>query len=284
MLYTIIMKHYLKQYTDRFTDFNNKSISDLILYSSGIEHCTPGYSYELNGKDYHVIHFVKDGSGTFTIEGQTYHVNSNQLFIIPAGYAFHYQSDYENPFKYSWFGFLGIKSNFIYQIAVRNQFVFDCHSAKEYEDIIREILEISDNSFSSFLKVNGLMYHLLGKLIDEIEILNYQSKQSLSSLAIHYMELHYHDSIQISDVAHFVGLHPNYFANLFKEEQGISPKQYLINLKVKKSKELLIQTQEPINIVASYVGFSDALSFSKFFKKYTGLSPTSFRKEFTHDA
>ncbi|MEY8463225.1 AraC family transcriptional regulator [Streptococcus merionis] len=273
----------MEQYTDRFTDFNNKSISDLILYSSGIEHCKPGYSYELHGKDYHVIHFVREGCGTFTIEGVTYHIRPNQLFIIPAGYAFHYQSDNENPFQYCWFGFLGIKSNFIYQVAVRNQFVFECRDVLEYETIIREILRISDNSFSSFLKVNGLMYNLLGKLVDEISILDFQSKQTISALATHYMELHYHEPIQISDIASFVGLHPNYLANIFKKEQGISPKQYLINLKIKKAKELLIQTADPINIVAGYVGFVDALSFSKFFKTYTNQSPTVYRKENSHD-
>lgn len=277
------MKHYLKQYTDRFTDFSNKSISDLILYSSGIEHCRPGHSYELRSRDYHVIHFVRKGCGTFTIEGQTYKIGPNQLFIIPAGYAFRYQSDFDDPFHYCWFGFLGIKSNFIYQAAVQNQFVFDCPNTNEYEEIIAEILRISDNSFSAFLKVNGLMYNLLGKLVEQFDIFDYRSQQSISSLAIHYMELYYHKPIQITDIADFIGIHPNYFASIFKEEQGISPKQYLINLKIKKAQELLIQTSEPINIIANTVGFNDALSFSKFFKKYTNLAPTLYRKENRHD-
>lgn len=277
------MKHYLKQYTDRFTDFNNKTISDLILYSCGIEHCKPNHSYELISRDYHVIHFVKDGTGTFTIENNTYQITKNQLFIIPAGYAFHYQSDELNPFKYSWFGFLGIKSNFIYQAAVKNQFVFDCENAETYETLIDEILNVSDNTFSSFLKINGMMYTLLGKLIDEINILDFQSKQSISTLAIHYMNLHYHEPIQITDVANFVGFHPNYFSNIFKEEQGITPKQYLTDLKIKKSKELLIQTQDAISQIANSVGFQDMLAFSKFFNKNTGYSPTNYRKEFSND-
>lgn len=276
------MKHYLKQYTDRFTDFSNKSISDLILYSSGIEHCKPGHSYGLRSRDYHVIHFVKDGTGTFTIDGKTYTITPNQLFIIPAGYSFHYQADIKNPFHYSWFGFLGIKSNFIYQAVIKKQFVFDCKSAKYYEDIIREILRVSENSFSAFLKINGLMYTLLGNLVEEIAILDYHSKQSISALAMHYMELHYHEPIQIADIANFLGIHPNYFSNIFKKEQGQSPKQYLINLKIKKSKELLIQTNTPINLIANYVGFSDALTFSKFFRKYTNYSPTIYRKEYSH--
>jgi YesN/AraC family two-component response regulator len=94
------------------------------------------------------------------------------------------------------------------------------------------------------------------------------------------MDLHYHDDIQITDIAYHVGVHPNYLSLIFKEEIGITPKKYLSNLKLKKAKELITETTEPINIIASSVGFNDALAFSKFFKKEFGISPSQYRKEF----
>ncbi|WP_423213803.1 AraC family transcriptional regulator [Streptococcus equinus] len=277
------MKHYLNQYTDRFTEFSNKSISDLILYSSGIEYCEPNHYFGLRNRDYHVIHFVKEGKGILFIEGKEYAISANQLFIIPSGYSFHYKADSTDPWKYSWIGFLGIKSNFIYQAAVKNQFVFNCQNAQIYENIIDDILKVSKTSLGSFFKINGLLYTLIGKLIEEIGILDYSTSQSISTLAIHYMNLHYHEPIQMREIAEFVGIHPGYFSSIFKLEQGITPKQYLINLKLTKSKELLLQTNDPINIIASSVGFSDALAFSKFFKKSTNLSPREYRKEKNND-
>lgn len=278
------MKHYLKQYTDRFTDFNNKHISDLILYSSGIEECLPNYSYSLKSRDYHLITFISKGKGTFEIEDKVYELKKNQLFIIPAGYWFRYTADATNPWRYSWIGFLGIKSNFIYQAAEKHQFVYDCEDAGHYESMIAAILDSSGDSFSSFLKINGLMYGLLGDLTEEIGILNQSSNQQLSTLARHYMDLHYHDQILMSDVADFVGVHPNYLANVFKKETGISPKQYLSNLRIKKAKELLLETTDSVSLISQSVGFTDSLSFSKFFKKETGGSPLHFRKEQAHDS
>lgn len=277
------MEHYLKQYTDRFTDFNNKHISDLILYSSGIEECLPNYSYSLKSRDYHLITFISKGRGTFEIEDKVYELKKNQLFIIPAGYWFRYTADATNPWRYSWIGFLGIKSNFIYQAAEKHQFVYDCEDAGHYESMIAAILDSSGDSFSSFLKINGLMYGLLGDLTEEIGILNQSSNQQLSTLARHYMDLHYHDQILMSDVADFVGVHPNYLANVFKKETGISPKQYLSNLRIKKAKELLLETTDSVSLISQSVGFTDSLSFSKFFKKETGGSPLQYRKEQVHD-
>ncbi|MCF2716593.1 AraC family transcriptional regulator [Paenibacillus sp. UKAQ_18] len=46
-----------------------------------------------------------------------------------------------------------------------------------------------------------------------------------------------------------------------------------------KAKELLAESDDPINLIASSVGFSDALSFSKFFRKELGISPSQYRKE-----
>lgn len=278
------MEHYLKQYTDRFTDFNNKHISDLILYSSGIEECLPNYSYSLKSRDYHLITFISKGKGTFEIEDKVYELKENQLFIIPAGYWFRYTADATNPWRYSWIGFLGIKSNFIYQAAEKHQFVYDCEDAGHYESMIAAILDSSGDSFSSFLKINGLMYGLLGDLTEEIGILNQSSNQQLSTLARHYMDLHYHDQILMSDVADFVGVHPNYLANVFKKETGISPKQYLSNLRIKKAKELLLETKDSVSLISQSVGFTDSLSFSKFFKKETGGSPLQYRKEQVHDS
>lgn len=277
------MEHYLKQYTDRFTDFRNKHISDLILYSSGIEQCLPDYSYSLKSRDYHLITFVSQGKGRFEIEDKVYDIKANQLFIIPAGYWFKYTADTDEPWRYSWIGFLGIKSNFIYQAAERHQFVYDCQNAKQYEKIIATILESSGDTFSSFLKINGLMYSLLGDLTEEIGILNQSTNQQLSSLARHFMDLHYHDPIQMTDVAEFVGVHPNYLATIFKKETNTTPKNYLTHLRIRKAKELLLETRDSISYISQSVGFSDSLSFSKFFKKETGLSPLHYRKEFQHD-
>ncbi|WP_106449619.1 AraC family transcriptional regulator [Trichococcus alkaliphilus] len=284
-MYNETMDKNNREYTDKFTDFSKKSISDFILYNSGIEYCEAGYSYGPKRRDYHFIHFVKEGNGSLEINDKRFEVHENQLFIVPAGEISTYTASMDSPWKYSWIGFLGIQSHNYVQMLMQSSeehFVLDCADAELYETKIMKIIDMSnDDSTASFLKINGVMYDIIGTLLEEcIKHSNTTYSSSVSSKAVRYMDLHYHDDIHISDIADFAGIHPSYLAGIFKSEMGISPKKYLTNLKINKAKELLIATDDPINIIGSSVGFSDALSFSKFFRKETSLSPSQYRKDY----
>ncbi|MFC6202734.1 AraC family transcriptional regulator [Lactiplantibacillus nangangensis] len=273
----------MREYTDKFTDFSKKSISDFILYNSGIEACQPRYSYGPKRRDYHFIHFVTEGKGQLEIEGQTLEVHENQLFIVPANTVSTYTADEKAPWKYAWIGFTGIESLNLVQTlrqASPNNYVMDCADSNFYEERIERILELSQNTLAAYFKINGIMYDIVGNLLGEHGInvaANYDG--SVSAQAMRYMEHHYHDDIQISDIAYSLGIHPNYLSAMFKQEIGVSPKTYLTSLKLNKAKKLLTESDDPINVIAGSVGFTDALSFSKFFKKGLGCAPTAYRKE-----
>lgn len=277
------MKKYFVEYVDSFTEFENKSITDLILYNCGIEYCQPNYSYGPRRRAYHFIHFVKEGKGQLQIAGRTYRVHKNQFFIVPAGNVSTYTADPKDPWKYSWIGFLGIRSEYyIQQLLGQNKFVFDCTDAQFYEKKIKEILKLSGNDLADILRITGILYTMIGQLLFETATDNASlDPRSFVGLAVHFMELHYHDPLLISDVADFVGVHQNYLSARFRQELGTSPKQYLIELKLKKAKEMLLQTTDPINVIGFSLGFSDSLTFSKFFKQHTSYSPTNYRKKFS---
>ncbi|MEO1771597.1 AraC family transcriptional regulator [Candidatus Enterococcus ferrettii] len=283
-MYNASMDTNLKEYTDRFTDFSKKSISDFILYNSGIEYCEPGYSYGPKRRDYHFIHFVKEGKGLLEVENRTIEVFENQLFVVPANVVSTYTADNQVPWKYCWIGFTGIESsNFIHTLlqSSKQNYVLDCSDAAFYEKEISKILSLNHNNRSSYFKINGIMYNIVGTLLEEVQPNDSANIHEASAAfqAMRYMDLHYHDDIQISDIAHFIGVHPNYLSLRFKEEMGVTPKKYLTNLKTTKAKKLLMESDDPVSLIASSVGFTDALSFSKFFKKEIGYSPTEFRKE-----
>ena len=58
---------------------------------------------------------------------------------------------------------------------------------------------------------------------------------------------------------------------------GFSPIDYFIRLKIQVARKYLHETNEKINVIAHKLGYYDAFSFSKQFKKFTGLSPRAFR-------
>ena len=64
----------------------------------------------------------------------------------------------------------------------------------------------------------------------------------------------------------------------FKDEFGISPKRYLLNVRINAAKELLADTDQKINDIAKEVGFSSQQRFNDIFKKYENMTPLHFRK------
>jgi AraC-like DNA-binding protein len=93
-----------------------------------------------------------------------------------------------------------------------------------------------------------------------------------------YVMRHVDRPIKITDVAVFIGISDRYLYNLFIKYEGISPKQYINNLKLEKAKKLLSSPNISVTEVAESVGFSDVLRFSHFFSDHAGLSPSKYRK------
>ncbi|MBB2480146.1 response regulator [Bacillus sp. APMAM] len=107
---------------------------------------------------------------------------------------------------------------------------------------------------------------------------NLGSRQNILK-AVQYMEEHFpNESLSLQDVANFIGVSDAYFSRTFKEEMGIGFIKYLIDLRMKKAKELLKISNMKTYEVAIYVGYSDYPHFSRTFKKTFGLTPSEYRK------
>jgi len=79
-----------------------------------------------------------------------------------------------------------------------------------------------------------------------------------------------------SELADLCGYHPTYFASIFKETTGHSPKCYIISERIRKAKQLLIESQT-IEEVANSLGYTSQHYFSRNFKAVTGLTPTEYK-------
>lgn len=102
--------------------------------------------------------------------------------------------------------------------------------------------------------------------------------KELLSIAKEYIENNYSHNLTLSDVAKYVFLSESYFAHMFKNEFDISPKSYLLKVRVDASKELLECTDMKISDIALSVGFSSQQRYNDIFKKYTNMTPLKYRK------
>lgn len=99
----------------------------------------------------------------------------------------------------------------------------------------------------------------------------------LITKAVHYIHGHYTEELTLQKLADHVHLSRNYFSLLFKQFTGQNFIDYVIDLRIKKSKQLLSQSSLKVYEVAEQSGVKDVKYFSKLFKKVTGLSPVEYR-------
>ncbi|MBN1230298.1 MAG: response regulator [Anaerolineales bacterium] len=85
--------------------------------------------------------------------------------------------------------------------------------------------------------------------------------------------------LKMSEVAHKFNLSAGYFSTLFSQEVGKTFKEYLTDLRIQKSKELLRSTNLKNTEIALRSGFNDPHYFSTVFKKMVGSTPQQYRKK-----
>jgi len=82
----------------------------------------------------------------------------------------------------------------------------------------------------------------------------------------------------LEELARRAGLSRTALAERFRETMGDTPLNHLRTLRMQRAMQLLTETERPLEAVASAVGYQDAFSFSKVFKRSVGLSPKAFRQ------
>ncbi len=83
--------------------------------------------------------------------------------------------------------------------------------------------------------------------------------------------------ITLDGIAEAVHLSRYYICYLFKKQTGITPFQYLLELRIAEAKRLLSATDEAVNAIAERVGFNNTNYFNRVFRVSVGLTPTEYR-------
>ncbi len=86
-------------------------------------------------------------------------------------------------------------------------------------------------------------------------------------------------NVGLRDAASLVFLSPKYISRVFKQKTGKGFSQYKQEMKIREAREMLLKTGYNINQIAEKLGYKNAESFSRLFKKHSGFSPREFREQ-----
>lgn len=166
--------------------------------------------------------------------------------------------------------------------------VFEGKSFEFCSDILKAlntfVFEYSKSMMNSDVTLDAQTEIITHWLIRSIfgETLDMRAVSSNYSLARaqHYIEQHYMEHITVEKLAGLGYMSKTTFNRQFKKEIGITPIEYLIEVRIKMAKLMLKRKENPMTDIAMRCGFGSSAHFSSCFQKNVGLSPTEYRDRY----
>ena len=164
----------------------------------------------------------------------------------------------------------------------------ECQEAKVQElisascinngSLINEQINKSRKLSSAEISAYFNMMKVLAKYIaeDETLISNYES---IGQLIKRYIKNNLTRKLTLNDIARNLHCSTVTLTEHFKREYGITINEYTTKKRMELAEKLLISTDKPLREIASMTGFADVEYFSRTFKKYHSISPSSWRRE-----
>lgn len=269
------MEHYSQIH---FVGYEN--YKDIQVYEVGRQKCPPRHSYGPIVRGKFILHYVVDGQGKLCLRERQYSITGGELFVIYPEELAYYEADEKNPWRYVWVIFQGEKAEEILRglgITEDNPILCPKDSGTEIARCMEKLLYEHEQEFQTIAN----MYTLLQTMCNFSALPKEEKvppQQDYVQKIKRYLEYRYVEEVKISEVAEYCGLNRSYMTKCFKEATGCSPKEYLMQYRMKKAKELLENADLPIRNIAYAVGYSDPLAFSKVFKLKEGMSPLEYQK------
>lgn len=255
--------------------FAGRLIYNLIIKK--VEDFQPHFHYEME------ILYCLDGSFTIGIDNEFHEVKKGEAIVVGSMLRHSINSHCDNKTLLIEFGPSLLREHFghfanlpFYKIYKGNNEIF------RYLDTIVGDVKASD-TYSELMIIGGLykLYAFLSE--DNREIISYDTGENKSdtysianSLTLIYRD--YNKDLTIDEVAKYCKCGKSTFCRLFKNAMGTSFHHFLNEYRIKIAENLLVETNEKIENITDEVGFKDAKSFCRVFKKHTGISPSQYRK------
>ncbi|MGL4736670.1 MAG: AraC family transcriptional regulator [Cellulosilyticaceae bacterium] len=275
--------------TDFITSlFTDATLIDLRLYEAGWQKCRPLHALGSYIRSHYVFHYILSGKGTFSYYDShgvqhTHQLSHHQGFLIAPDQIISYAADADYPWEYTWIEFNGLRAkDLLAQAGLSRDYpLFTSINIEKGVAIKDKLLYLSHHAHLSSTCALGHLYLILDALADastSSSTLTYiQRSDHYISQALSYIQQHYQEPIAITDLATYCNLNRSYFGKLFKEKCHVSPQQFLLQYRMEKAAQLLLQTPLPIHLVGQAVGYSNQLHFSKAFKSIYHKSPSHYR-------
>jgi AraC-like DNA-binding protein len=235
----------------------------------------PTCTYFSGDRKLYIVHYVVSGSGYFNGEK----VEAGQGFLITPNIQESYYPSKKQPWAFLWFIFddVAIEKIFREYNADPKTNIFHFENLEMVKETAKFVMRSTRSKMRS-TELLEIYFHIFNAQSKKNQLSVATSSESYFNFSINYIQSNLHSKITVNKLTELLGISQPYLYSIFKERVGLSPKQYIDELRLEKAKRLLRESALPITQIANSVGFSDVLDFSKFFSTKEKISPSNFRK------
>lgn len=266
--------------------FNYSNISSSLdiseIYTKFYQEKGTNYNFSGEKHSYWELTYVDKGELLTTIDGVSYHLKQGDL-IFYAPMQFHTQSTFEK--ISSSYLTINFKMNFNHADLLCNK-IFSLQR-DSYFIVTRLIEELSnDNLYSNDLSLCYLKQLIIQML--RLDNSHFHSKPTthmqqtyeneLLNDILLYIDDNIYEKISVSTLCDHFCISTSMLHSLFRKNMNNTAKNYINELKLSKSKELIRNSTHTLSEISEMLGFSSIHYFSKKFKSYFNISPTEYSK------
>lgn len=227
-------------------------------------------------RNVYMLHYITDGKGR--IFGGEF--DANHAYIVTPGELEILEADADFPYETYWIMFHGTEVEKIIERCYlpNHSGVFEFGKNKACAEILHDLLfeTQSVNEFEESYAMQAALYKILSIHMSSA-LSNSGDTLTVAAQLKAFIDRNYSKPIRIDGIAAQMNYSPSHIYRAFKQTYGLSPKSYLLTVRLEKAKQLLSE-KISVSEAAYAVGFGDPLYFSRIFSRTTGQSPTEFKK------
>ncbi len=221
--------------------------------------------------------FIQAGAAVFSFPQESFAVQKNSLVFLPKGASYRTDATGDDNYHFTVLSFQLKNADVLARLAL--PYVTRPKSPHLYQHSFRLAAQLWQRKDILYkLKCQSILSEILHQFLFETasNIFDSRLAEKLSS-AFEIMNRYYTEQLSIGDLAASCKLSQSHFRRLFNQAYGLSPMQYLMNLRINKAKDLIHSDLYSITELAERSGFANIYYFSRVFREFTGFSPTEYR-------
>lgn len=228
------------------------------------------------------VHYIKKGRGYYEHAGQIHTIPEGSILLFPPRVRQHIFFKKEDSSEMWWSHFSGSACDIIKECGSEAPCVIEIKDKKHFETAAEKMIkayyirQINEDMLSE-----GFMFFILTLIKESLENVSAVSGRSLNfslKMVLSDMSINFNKPIDLKKYATMCHLSEDSFIRMFKKNMGCPPYRYQLKIRIERAVELLENSGMNVCQCGEAVGFPDNAYFCRIFKKFTGHTPSYYKK------